>query len=159
MVAVYRSEPHARSDARFAGRFFGQDVDDRSVGSQLQAERILEARVATILFRVAFCFGRLVSIDQPVSSSFDSTERGSAADFFDTCLKESLPIVWCDAVERFDHAFQRVRLHLRRAAGRTLKGSAEIVDRFPVLSLSADNSIGFEPDERPFFVEIHAAAQ
>ena len=74
-------------------------------------------------------FRRLLDIRQTITARLHSTERGAIGSrSIQPRLEKALPVIKSDTVERFNEVLKSVWLHLRRAAGRSVKQPAKIVE-------------------------------
>src|SRR5438094_9376035 len=71
--------------------------------------------------------------------------------------EESAPIIRCNLLQRFDNVIEGIRLDDRLAVIAAKESAAKVLQTFLSLSLLADNTVGFEPEEDTFVVIIAAA--
>src|SRR5512146_391708 len=76
----------------------------------------------------------------------------------ETRAEKIAPVVGRNLIKSGNQLFERVRLNYRIMAGTAQKDAAEIIQRFLILGLPADDYIGFQPEQHAFGIEIGAAA-
>src|SRR5207249_7052837 len=156
-VVIHGDNFHSWPYAGFCRREFGKHVNDRTVTVESKADRIGHTQTGPNLFGSPLRFRRLLDIRQTITARLHSTERGAIGSrSIQPRLEKALPVIKSDTVERFNEVLKSVWLHLRRAAGRSVKQPAKIVERFPALSLLADIDVGLQPHQQPLVVEIDA---
>src|SRR6266567_3468654 len=120
---------HSRPYAGFCRREFGKHVNDRTVTVESKADRIGHTQTGPNFFGSPLRFRRLLDIRQTITARLHSTERGAIGSrSIQPRLEKALPVIKSDTVERFNEVLKSVWLHLRRAAGRSVKQPAKIVE-------------------------------
>src|SRR5439155_21994319 len=146
-AAVHHLDLHTGRHAGLRRRFVGKNIRDCTLAVKPQSDRVRNAEVSSNLFAIILHFAGSVAIHQAIATGFESAEWSVARSrVVDTGIKETIPVVRRDRIQRAHDVIERVRLHFGRTAYAAMESAAEVVERLLVLSLLADDGVSFEPD-------------